>query len=274
MDYQAPQLPTSTIGMNGPTNTIEDFLRNPPAQQPAGPLTPQPQTTEGRIGLGMTGTLGSNGASVQGNTSAQFDDIMKMEEEKSKKNWARIQANAEKDGGLSASYGFTSRIGEMADAELKAESKKNEAGGRYLDKKYGLEDSSENAKQNQLKSTESLTQDRKEGSKRKEEDSKAQANLQASLDNLSGKIEANTETQTKKNDKEDQKGGEGDVKAKAEVDVPSKIEFGPIKIDVSVNGSIDQLPDATSQKTVAAIRDAVNQILPGEISRRLGALKT
>jgi TP901 family phage tail tape measure protein len=270
MDYQAPQLPTSTIGMNGPTNTIEDFLRNPPA----GPLTPQPQTTEGRIGLGMTGTLGSNGASVQGNTSAQFDDIMKMEEEKSKKNWARIQANAEKDGGLSASYGFTSRIGEMADAELKAESKKNEAGGRYLDKKYGLEDSSENAKQNQLKSTESLTQDRKEGSKRKEEDSKAQANLQASLDNLSGKIEANTETQTKKNDKEDQKGGEGDVKAKAEVDVPSKIEFGPIKIDVSVNGSIDQLPDATSQKTVAAIRDAVNQILPGEISRRLGALKT
>lgn len=274
MDYQSPQLPTSTIGMNAPINPIEDVLRNPPPEQPAGPLTPQPQTTEGRIGLGMTGRLGSNGASVQGNTSAQFDDIMKMEEEKSKKNWARIQANAEQDGGLSASYGFASRIGEMADKDREEQTKKNEAGGRYLDKKYGLEDSSENAKQSQLKSTESLTQDRKEGLKRKEEDSKAQANLQASLDNLSGKIEANTETQTKRNDKEDQKEGEGDAKAKGEINAPSKIEFGTIKIDVSVNGSIDQLPDATSQKTVAAIRDAVNQILPGEISRRLGALKT
>ena len=30
---------------------LEDFLRNPPAEQPAGPLAPQPQPTNNRIGL-------------------------------------------------------------------------------------------------------------------------------------------------------------------------------------------------------------------------------
>jgi hypothetical protein len=206
-----------------------------------------------------------------------------------------------------AGLGFANagmQIGDMAEQDRIEQTKKNEEGGRYLDKKYGLGDSaedkkydellaseeerskknrarfktrgdtSEDAKSQQIKSAENQSKDKREGSKRKEEDSKAQAELKASLDNLSGKIEANTETQSKNKDKEDQKGGEGGVKAKGEVSAPSKIEFGPIKIDVSVNGSIDQLPDATSQKTVAAIRDAVNQILPGEISRRLGALKT
>lgn len=271
MDYQSPQLPTSTIGMNAPINPIEDFLRNPPAEQPAGPLTPQPQTTEGRIGLGMTGTLGSNGASVQGNTSAQFDDVMKMEEEKSKKNWARIQANAEQDGGLSASYAITSKIGEMADADLKAESRKNEAGGRYLDKKYGLGDASEETKKNQVKGTAKLTEDKRETSKQKQEETKANAEMKASLENLSAQINANTEVQ-KKTSEDKKEESKGEVKGKGEMKLP-EIKFSPMDININVQGSIDQIPTEASTKTVQAIKDVVNQILPGEISKRLGALK-
>ena len=271
MDYQSPQLPTSTIGMNAPINPIEDFFRNPPPEQPAGPLTPQPQTTEGRIGLGMTGTLGSNGASVQGNTSAQFDDIMKMEEEKSKKNWARIQANAEQDGGLSASYAMTSKIGEMADADLKAESRKNEAGGRYLDKKYGLGDASEETKKNQVKGTAKLTEDKRETSKQKQEETKANAEMKASLENLSAQINANTEVQ-KKASEDKKEESKGEVKGEGEIKLP-EIKFSPMDININVQGSIDQIPTEASTKTVQAIKDVVNQILPGEISKRLGALK-
>ena len=46
-----------------------------------------------------------------------------------------------------------------------------------------------------------------------------------------------------------------------------------IDININVQGSIDQIPSETSAKTVQAIKDVVNQILPGEISKRLGALK-
>lgn len=271
MDYQAPQLPTSTIGMNAPINPIEDFLRNPPPEQPAGPLTPQPQTTESRIGLGMTGTLGANGASVQGNTSAQFDDIMKMEEEKSKKNWARIQANAEQDGGLSASYAISSKIGEMADADLKAQSRKNEEGGRYLDKKYGLGDASEETKKNQVKGTAKLTEDKRETSKQKQEETKANAEMKASLENLSAQINANTEVQ-KKASEDKKEESKGEVKGEGEIKLP-EIKFSPMDININVQGSIDQIPTEASTKTVQAIKDVVNQILPGEISKRLGALK-
>jgi len=271
MDYQAPQLPTSTIGMSAPINPIEDFFRNPPPEQPAGPLTPQPQTTEGRIGLGMTGTLGSNGASVQGNTSAQFDDIMKMEEEKSKKNWARIQANAEQDGGLSASYAISSKIGEMADADLKAQSRKNEEGGRYLDKKYGLGDASEETKKNQVKGTAKLTEDKRETSKQKQEETKANAEMKASLENLSAQINANTEVQ-KKASEDKKEESKGEVKGEGEIKLP-EIKFSPMDININVQGSIDQIPTEASTKTVQAIKDVVNQILPGEISKRLGALK-
>jgi len=101
----------TALELGAPTNPIEDFLRNPPQEQPAGPLAPQPQT------------------------STQYDELMQMEAEKSKKNWARIQANAEQDGGLSASYGFASRIGDMADRDREEQSRRNEAGGRYFDKK-------------------------------------------------------------------------------------------------------------------------------------------
>jgi TP901 family phage tail tape measure protein len=271
MDYQAPQLPTSTIGMSAPINPIEDFFRNPPAEQPAGPLTPQPQTTESRIGLGMTGTLGANGASVQGNTSAQFDDIMKMEEEKSKKNWARIQANAEQDGGLSASYAISSKIGEMADADLKAQSRKNEEGGRYLDKKYGLGDASEETKKNQVKGTAKLTEDKRETSKQKQEETKANAEMKASLENLSAQINANTEVQ-KKASEDKKEESKGEVKGEGEIKLP-EIKFSPMDININVQGSIDQIPTEASTKTVQAIKDVVNQILPGEISKRLGALK-
>jgi len=271
MDYQAPQLPTSTIGMNAPINPIEDFLRNPPAEQPAGPLAPQPQPTNNRIGLGMTGTLGANGVSVQGNTSAQMDELQKMEEEKSKKNWARIQANAEQDGGLSASYAISSRIGEMADADLKAESRKNEEGGRYLDKKYGLGDASEETKKNQVKGTAKLTEDKRETSKQKQEETKANAEMKASLENLSAQINANTEVQ-KKASEDKKEESKGEVKGEGEIKLP-EIKFSPMDININVQGSIDQIPTEASTKTVQAIKDVVNQILPGEISKRLGALK-
>ena len=271
MDYQAPQLPTSTIGMNAPINPIEDFLRNPPAEQPAGPLAPQPQPTNNRIGLGMTGTLGANGMSVQGNTSAQMDELQKMEEEKSKKNWARIQANAEQDGGLSASYAISSRIGEMADADLKAESRKNEEGGRYLDKKYGLGDASEETKKNQVKGTAKLTEDKRETSKQKQEETKANAEMKTSLENLSAQINANTEVQ-KKASEDKKEESKGEVKGEGEIKLP-EIKFSPMDININVQGSIDQIPTEASTKTVQAIKDVVNQILPGEISKRLGALK-
>jgi TP901 family phage tail tape measure protein len=135
-------------------------------------------------------------------------------------------------------------------------------------------DISENVRDNQIQNATKSTETKREETKQKQDQVKIQTEANAKLEDLSLSIKANTETQTKRNDKEDQKGGEGDVKAKGEINAPSKIEFGTIKIDVSVNGSIDQLPDATSQKTIAAIKDAVNQILPGEISRRLGALKS
>jgi len=135
-------------------------------------------------------------------------------------------------------------------------------------------DISGNVRDNQIQNATKSTETKREETKQKQDQVKIQTEANAKLEDLSLSIKANTETQTKRNDKEDQKGGEGDVKAKGEINAPSKIEFGTIKIDVSVNGSIDQLPDATSQKTIAAIKDAVNQILPGEISRRLGALKS
>ena len=135
-------------------------------------------------------------------------------------------------------------------------------------------DISGNVRDNQIQNATRSTETKREETKQKQDQVKIQTEANAKLEDLSLSIKANTETQTKRNDKEDQKEGEGDAKAKGEINAPSKIEFGTIKIDVSVNGSIDQLPDATSQKTIAAIKDAVNQILPGEISKRLGALKS
>lgn len=267
-----PPFPSTTIGMGAPINPIEEFLRNPPAEQPAGPLTPQPQTQNGRIGLGMTGSLGGNGATVQGNASAGFDDLMQSEQERSAKNWARIQAHAEQDGGLSASYAVASRIGDMADADLREQSKRNEAGGRYLDKKLGLSDTSEETKRNQVQGTARLTENKRETSKQKQEETKAQAEMKASLENLSTQINANTEAQRKASEdkKEESK---DEVKGEGEINLP-KIQFSPMDININVQGSIDQIPSETSTKTVQAIKDVVNQILPGEISKRLGALKT
>ena len=49
------------------------------------------------------------------------------------------------------------------------------------------------------------------------------------------------------------------------------VVVNPIDINVNVQGAISQIPDATSQQTVKAIENAVNQIVPGLISRIKGA---
>ena len=159
----------------------------------------------------------------------------------------------------------------LPDADLQAQSKRNEEGGRYLDKKYGLGDASEETKQKQVQGTARLTENKREASKEKQEELKVQADMRASLENLSAEINANTEAQ--KEAKEQKEESDGKVEGKGSIEIP-KLEIPPVDININVQGSIDQIPSETSTKTVQAIKDVVNQILPGEINKRLGALKT
>ena len=95
--------------------------------------------------------------------------------------------------------------------------------------------------------------------------------MEASLENLSAQINANTEVQ-KKASEDKKEESKGEVKGEGEIKLP-EIKFSPMDININVQGSIDQIPTEASTKTVQAIKDVVNQILPGEISKRLGALK-
>ena len=255
------------VERTAPMNSISDFLRNPP-QEEVKPLVPQsqddrtyfghqlqrggtPNNAEGSTAMGSTfGTLNS-----YGNPQKPEGQVGKSLGEKP---LDYNRPNEKESRKLDKGYD------EMMSGE-EERSKKNRA--RF----NARGDNSEDTKNKQIKSAESQSKDSRKKEEKKDEDSKAQVDLKASLDNLSGKIEADTESRKEAKEK-DKEGSEGKAEGKLELEIP-KIEIPTIDININVQGSIDQIPSETSAKTVQAIKDVVNQILPGEISKRLGALK-
>jgi TP901 family phage tail tape measure protein len=285
-----PPVPSTTIDMGAPVNTIEDFLRNPPAEQPAGPLTPQAtQPPRKRNVITAYGSMSGAEITLDADTGERLkydretdsyvpDGPLTPQATQPPRKRNVITAYGSMSGAemtLDADTGERLKYDRETDSYVpdgnrEEQSRRNEAGGKYLDKKYGLGDASEETKQNQMQGTAKLTENKRETSRQKQEELKAQADMKASLENLSAQINANTEAQ--KEAKEQKEESDAKIESEGSIEIP-KLEIPPVDININVQGSIDQIPSETSTKTVQAIKDVVNQILPGEISKRLGALK-
>jgi hypothetical protein len=128
-------------------------------------------------------------------------------------------------------------------------------------------DISQEASERQNKNVATEVEKRREEDKKAKEQSSEKEKVNTDLVSATADLKASVDQLTTSiNTRAEQENAAGTVETEPVV-------VNPIDVNVNVQGAINQIPDATSQATVKAIENAVNQIVPGLINRIKGAPK-